>query len=160
MDDFGIDSGILIDNDMNVAGDMSTVGVWSNFNSLNKMMNEGEWLYLRGRRAYCKDQGLSGKALRECKKQLREADKSLTKEELRQKVAERKSGAGLMDDMLYNEGKGGLDTNQYDPNTDRLMSDPTLPPPSKPKTGLIIGVSVGALVLIGLLVWYFKFRKK
>lgn len=160
MDDFGIDSGLLIDNDMNIAGDMSTVGVWSNFNSLNKMMTEGEWLYLRGRRTYCKDQGLSGRALRECKKRLKEEDKLLTKEELRQKVSERKSGSGMLNDMLNQTGRGGQVDVMFDPNSDRLAVDMTMPPPRRRNTGMVIGISVGALVLVGFLVWYFKFRGK
>lgn len=122
-----------------------------------------EWSNIFGRRVACKDLGLSGKALRECKKQLKEEDAGLSYREKRDRAIARKIGTSsvvpttkppmsISEDQAQNE--------QEMIELQNRMAFQEADKASKRRTGIIIGVSVGALALISFLVWFFFFRKK
>lgn len=150
MDDFGIDT--MVDNDLDVYRDMGNIVDMSDMNN---------WSNLLGRRSYCKDQGLSGAALRECKRQLKEGDQGLTRDEKKTVRDERKSGSGLVSLMNPNSDQESSEFPTDNGTDERTQSDnQDFPQGGKSNTGIIIGVSVGVLALTGFLIWWFKRKKK
>ena len=130
--------------------------------------NADQWSNLFGRRAACKDQGLSGKALRDCKKGLRQDDKGLSFAEKRERAIDRKMGfpddmsngeAGVPSGLPDGDGKSPQYTQEQIDMQNRMAADMSRTE-SRKRTGMYIAIGAGSLLLIGLLIWFFKFRGK